>query len=361
VNQERAVQKPGRVAPASAGQVRRLQPAITPLRVLLLLCAAAPLALAAVGLVDDDAFLEHRTGAAHPERPERLSAIREALAPIADRLLRLPVREATREDLLLVHTVEYVHLVEREVAEGRDRLSTGDTALSAGSLHAARLAAGGVLAACDAVMDGRVRRAFCAVRPPGHHAMPDAGMGFCIFANVAIAARHLMERRGLERVLVVDLDVHHGNGTYAALKAEPRAFQFHLHQLGIYPGSGVGPGAGRSDESGEGPAQGHTINLPLPAGAGDEAFLAALDQRLAPAMERWQPQFILVSAGYDAHQDDPLGGLAVTTDGYRRCFARLARLADQHGDGRLVAVLEGGYHLPALGAAVRATLEALER
>lgn len=317
---------------------------------------AAPLAW-----LDDLRFDLHDTGAGHPESPQRLRVIRAAVAasPLAAGLLRIEAREATRADLLLVHTADYLDLVEREVTEGKRVLSTGDAMLSPDSPLAARVAVGGILATCDAVLDGRARRGFCAVRPPGHHAEPARGMGFCLYSNVAIAARYLMERRKLARVLIVDLDVHNGNGTYAALKAEPRAFQFHLHQLGIYPGSGVRPGAGRADEIGEGPALGHTINVVLAAESGDEALLAALRERLVPAMERFRPEFILVSAGYDAHQDDPLGGLAVTTAGYGRIYAELARLADRHCEGRLVAALEGGYARDALGAAVVATLEAL--
>lgn len=317
----------------------------------------------ALGWLDDERFEQHDTEAGHPESPERLRTIRAAVArsPLAAGLVRLTAREATVADLLLVHPQDYLDLIGREIAEGRRVLSTGDVVVSPGSVEAARLAVGGVLAACDAVMAGTVRRAFCAVRPPGHHAEPARGMGFCLYANVAIAARHLMERHGLTRVLVVDIDVHHGNGTYAALKNEPRAFQFHLHQHGIYPGSGVRPGAGRADETGEGAAVGHTINVPVPAGSGDDAFLTALRERLVPAMADFKPQFVLVSAGYDAHADDPLGGLAVSTEGYRRIFAALAAVADQHCEGRLIAALEGGYNREALGAAVVATLEALGR
>lgn len=311
--------------------------------------------------LDDDRYLLHDTGDGHPESPERLRVIRQAIAqaPIAAQLLRLTPREATCDDLLLVHTPAYLDLVEREIADRRRVLSTGDAAISPDSLNAARLAVGGILTACDAVFTGQARRAFCAVRPPGHHAEPDRGMGFCIYSNIAIAARHLMARRGLTRVLIVDLDVHHGNGTYAALKTDPRAFQFHLHQLGIYPGSGIRPGAGRADETGEGPGLGYTINIPLAAGSGDEAFLTALQERLVPAMETFRPEFVLVSAGYDAHENDPLGGLAITTEGYRRIYAALAALADRHCSGRLVAALEGGYHRPSVAAAVVATLEAL--
>lgn len=327
----------------------------------LLLVSAWAGDVAPLAWLDDDRFLLHDTGTGHPESPQRLRVIRAAVerSPRAAGLLRIEAREATRADLLLAHDAAYLDLVEREIAEGKRVLSTGDAMISPGSLQAARLAVGGILATCDAVMDGRARRAFCAVRPPGHHAEPARGMGFCLYSNVALAARHLMERRKLARVLIVDLDVHHGNGTYAALKAEPRAFQFHLHQRGIYPGSGVRPGAGREDEIGEGPALGHTINVVLAAESGDEAFLAALRERLTPAMERFRPQFILVSAGYDAHQDDPLGGLGITTAGYGRIYAELARIADRHCEGRLVAALEGGYALDALGAAVVATLEAL--
>ena len=314
-----------------------------------------------LGWLDDERFDLHDTGVGHPESPERLRLIRAAVAqsPLAAGLLRLEAREALRADLLLVHGENYLDLVEQEVAAGRRVLSTGDVMISPGSLTAARLAVGGILVACNAVLDGKTRRAFCAVRPPGHHAEPERGMGFCLYSNIAIAARHLMERRALTRVLIVDLDVHHGNGTYAALKAEPRAFQFHLHQNGIYPGSGVRAGAGREDETGEGEARDHTINVTLPPGSGDAAFLTALRERLAPAMEKFRPQFVLVSAGYDAHEDDPLGGLGVTTDGYRRIYAELAALSNRHCEGRLVAVLEGGYSRQALGPAVVATLEAL--
>ena len=313
-----------------------------------------------LGWLDDVRFEQHDTGAGHPESPERLRLIRAAVAqsPRAAGLLRLEPREATRADLLLVHSANYLDLIDSEIAAGRRVLSTGDAMISPGSLTAARLAVGGILVACDAVLDGKARRAFCAVRPPGHHAEPERGMGFCLYSNVAIAARHLMERRALTRVLIVDLDVHNGNGTYAALKAEPRAFQFHLHQHGIYPGSGIRAGAGREDETGEGAARDHTINVSLPAGSGDEAFLTALRERLVPAMGKFRPQFVLVSAGYDAHEDDPLGGLAITTDGYRRIYAELATLADRHCEGRLIAALEGGYS-KALGAAVVVTLEAL--
>ena len=338
---------------------------ITALCCLLLLVAGGAWTGEAVrlGWLDDQRFERHDTGAGHPESPERLRAIRAAVAqsPLAAALIPIIAREATPADLLLVHPQSYLDLVTREIAEGRRVLSTGDVLISPGSAEAARLAVGGVLAACDAVMAGTVRRAFCAVRPPGHHAEPARGMGFCLYANVAIAARHLLERHGLERVLVIDIDVHHGNGTYAALKNEPRVFQFHFHQHGIYPGSGVRPGAGREDETGEGAAQGRTINVSLPAGSGDTVFLAALRDRLAPAMEMFRPQFILVSAGYDAHEDDPLGGLAVSTEGYRSIFAELVVLAERYCDGRVVASLEGGYNLPALGAAVVASLEALAR
>ena len=313
-----------------------------------------------LGWLDDVRFEQHDTGPGHPESPERLRLIRAVVAqsPLAAGLLRLEPREAVRADLLLVHSATYLDLLESEIAAGRRVLSTGDAMISPGSLTAAKLAVGGILVACDTVLDGKARRAFCAVRPPGHHAEPERGMGFCLYSNVAIAARHLMERRALTRVLIIDVDVHNGNGTYAALKADPRAFQFQLHQHGIYPGSGIRAGAGREDETGEGAARDHTINISLPAGSGDEVILTALRERLNPAMEKFRPQFVLVSAGYDAHENDPLGGLAITTDGYRRIYAELAALADRHCDGRLVAALEGGYSKD-LGAAVVATLTSL--
>ncbi len=320
-----------------------------------LLAGATPPSTGRVGLVCDARYQQHDTGPGHPESAARLDAIDRALAAagLKPRLQLLPPRVCEEKWILAAHGADYLQLVKEAVAQGRSSLPTGDTPISAGSLDAARLAAGGVLAACDAVISGRVQSAFCAVRPPGHHATANRGMGFCVFNNVAIAARYLRQQHGLERILIVDWDVHHGNGTYDIFKQDPHVFQFHLHQSPLYPGTG------RREEQGEGPGKGFTINNPLPAGAGLKEILPLFKEKLLPAMASFKPQFILISAGFDAHEADPLGGLKLTTADYARLTHLVCDLAERHAHGRVVAVLEGGYNLTALGASVAAHLQAL--
>lgn len=317
--------------------------------------AAAPPARARTGYLWDARFKRHDTGPGHPERPERLDAIHAAVsaAGLLPLLEPLEPRPVTDEWLLAAHTPAYLRIVEDAVASGLTTLPTGDTRIGPESLAAARLAAGGVLAACDAVVSGRVANAFCAVRPPGHHATAARGMGFCVFSNVAIAARYLTRHHGIARLLIVDWDVHHGNGTYDILKDDPHVFQFHLHQDGIYPGTG------RADETGEGAAKGLTLNLPIPRGTSGDTFARLFAERLAPAMETFKPAFILISAGFDAHRDDPIGGLALTADDFARLTHLLCDIADRHCGGRIVSVLEGGYNLPALGDSAAAHLRVL--
>lgn len=328
-----------------------------PLRLLLLACLAACTQAAdlPVGLVWDERFKLHDTGRDHPERAERLDAIRAGLADsgLLPRLVPIAAVEAEERWLELAHPAAYLAVVGRAVADGAATLPTGDTRLSPASERTARLAVGSVLAACDAVVAGTVRRAFCTVRPPGHHATPERGMGFCIYSTVAIAARYLGARHRLERVLVVDWDVHHGNGTYAVLAGDARIFQFHLQQRPLYPGSG-----GR-EEVGTGAAAGNTINVPLAAGTGEAAMLAAIAGELEPAMARWRPQFVLVSCGFDAHRRDPIGGLTLEDASYGRLTAAVAAIADRHAGGRLVSVLEGGYDLEALRGSAAAHVAAL--
>jgi acetoin utilization deacetylase AcuC-like enzyme len=228
-----------------------------------------------------------------------------------------------------------------------------DTAVSTASAEVARLAAGSIVALCDEVAQGRLDRGFAAVRPPGHHAERDLAMGFCLFNNVAVAAEHLRRAHGLERVLIADWDVHHGNGTQHIFEERSDVFYFSLHQWPLYPGTG------RASERGRGSGAGTTLNCPLPPGAGDDEFLEALTDGLVPAAERFAPDFLLLSAGFDAHVADPLGGLAVTTDAFARATRLFCDLADRLAGGRFVSVLEGGYDLEALAECVATHVEVL--
>ncbi len=298
-------------------------------------------------LVSDAAFLEHRTHEGHPECPARLGATLAGIAQAVPEtaLLRLAPRPAADEDLLRGHTATYLETVRAEVAAGRATLSTGDTDLSARSEAVARLAAGAGLTALDAVFDGRVRNAFCAVRPPGHHATRDRGMGFCLFNNVAVAARYAQQRHGVTRVLIVDWDVHHGNGTQDIFYEDPTVFFFSLHQWPLYPGTGA------VTETGAGAGAGFTLNRGLAAGATGAEALAAFELDLYPAMARFQPELVLLSAGFDAREDEPLSNLEWTDAEFGRLTRGLMDLADRHAGGRLVSFLEGGYNLAGLARA----------
>ncbi len=307
------------------------------------------------GLVYDPVYLLHDTGLGHPEKAGRLTAIVEHLqkAGLMEQLVAIEPGAATAEQLEAVHSKLYVEWVAEACREGETCLDAGDTRVSSHSYEAALLAAGGVMAACDAVMAGRVVNAFCAVRPPGHHSRRDRAMGFCIFNNIAVAVRHLQRKHKIERMLIVDWDVHHGNGTQEAFYEDPGVLRFDLHQSPHYPGSGA------VSERGAGNAVGRQINVPLPAGADDADFLRAMETMLCPAAIEFEPQFVLVSAGFDAHRDDPLGGLRVTTEGFARMTEIVAGIAMRSCKGRLVSTLEGGYRFESLAASVEAHLRAL--
>ncbi len=306
-------------------------------------------------LFADPLCKKHDTGAGHPECAGRFDAAMNGLkrAGLLDRLAKLDGRPVTREDLALVHTPGYLALAEGEITSGEVQLSTGDTVVCAAPWDAATRAAGNALAAVDAVIGGKVNNAFCLIRPPGHHASQARGMGFCVLNNVALAARHAQRRHGIERVLVVDWDVHHGNGTQDVFYEDGSVFFFSTHQSPWYPGTGA------SNETGSGAGKGATLNCPFSAGAGRTEIFGAFEKKLVPAMEAFRPQFILISAGFDSRLEDPLGQFRLTDGDFAELTKLVLAMAAHHAQGRVVSVLEGGYNLGGLSSAVAAHVEAL--
>ncbi|MGA1529494.1 MAG: histone deacetylase [Kiritimatiellia bacterium] len=307
------------------------------------------------GLVADPVCKQHLVGEDHPECPERYDAIYLALcrSGLIDHLQKIPCRSALDEEILLAHTPAYLELVKREIAEGRDWLSTGDTPVSRGSLDAALYAVGGVLNAVEAVVTGKVKNAFCLVRPPGHHATSGRGMGFCLFNNIALAARYAQAKQGIERILIVDWDVHHGNGTQDIFYRDGSVFYYSLHQSPLYPGTGA------VEEIGEGEGHGATLNVPLAAGADGRAFMRSLESDLAPAMAYFRPELVLISAGFDAREGDPLGGFILQDEDFAAMTAFVLKLAARYANGRVVSMLEGGYNLGGLASAAVAHIQAM--
>jgi acetoin utilization deacetylase AcuC-like enzyme len=303
------------------------------------------------GLAADPDCKQHRTGSRHPERPERFDAAVAALQGMD--LVSIATRAATVDEIALCHGREYIQLAEREIASGLHELSTGDTIISPHSWEAALHATGSVLTAVDSVANGTVQNAFCIVRPPGHHATPDRGMGFCLFNSIAIAARYAQQKYGVDRVLIADWDVHHGNGTQDIFYTDGTVLFFSTHQHPWYPGTGA------PDETGEGPGAGLTINCPFPAGSGRAEILGAFQERLLPAATKVKPELVLISAGFDSREGDPLGNFLLTDTDFIDLTKVMREIADKYAGGRLVSVLEGGYSLPGLAAGVRAHVEAL--
>jgi acetoin utilization deacetylase AcuC-like enzyme len=307
----------------------------------------------ATGYVYDPIYLEHDLRG-HPENQQRLKAILRALDEyhVRERLSSIQALPISMERLERCHSRGYVEQVQRVAERGGGHLDM-DTYVRPASYDAALMAAGGVVEATRAVLDGEVDNVFALVRPPGHHALRNRGMGFCLFNNVAVAARYALAERGVERVLIVDFDVHHGNGTQAEFEDDPAVMYISTHQYPYYPGTGY------FDETGRGAGKGSVVNVPLGGGVGDEGFARILAEIVEPAAWRFQPQLILVSAGYDAHWDDPLAYMQLSIGGYTAIARALKGLAGELCDGRLVITLEGGYHLDALACSVLNTFAVL--
>lgn len=300
------------------------------------------------GLLYDPLFLAHDTGAGHPERPARLTAARAELArqPWHTQLRTLTAERPDLRWLETTHRLAYIQRAAQACAQGAPFLDTPDVAISARSFDAALLAAGAGLRLADALMSGEIRNGFGLVRPPGHHAETAAALGFCLFNNVAILARYLQRQYGLDKVAILDWDVHHGNGTQHSFESDPSVLYVSLHQYPYYPGTG---GAA---ETGQGAGSGATLNCPMAAGATDADYEAAFHARVLPALAQFQPEVVLISAGFDAHRDDPLAAVNLSTDCYGWMTARVLEVAALHAGGRVLSLLEGGYHLQRTGECI---------
>lgn len=308
--------------------------------------------MAATGLLCDDIYIRHETADDHPESPERLIAIREALADFQPAKVLSP-RTASREEVSLCHDPSYIESVLEAIARGERSLARDDVSVCEESGQVALQAVGGVLNAVDAVATRQVDNAFCAVRPPGHHARPAAPMGFCLFNNVAIAARYAQRHHGMERIAIIDWDVHHGNGTQEIFYRDRSVLFFSTHQSPWYPGTGL------KDERGDGPGEGFTINCPFDAGAGGTEIRQAFAEALFPALRKFEPEMIFISAGFDSRIGDPLGQFRLKDEDFAFLTTQLLDFAAQSCDGKLLSVLEGGYSLSGLAAGVKTHVQTL--
>ncbi|MAJ60781.1 MAG: hypothetical protein CBC48_12750 [bacterium TMED88] len=305
-----------------------------------------------VHLIEDTRFRDHRSPVGHPERPERLDALSRAAETFGGQIERLPPQTIDSEALLRVHERALLETIEDACAHGVSRLDA-DTFLSPASIEVAKLAAGSVRDLALRVARGELQTGLAAVRPPGHHAEAGRAMGFCLFNNVAIAARALQSEAGLDKILILDWDVHHGNGTQRSFYDDPSILYFSTHQFPHYPGTGA------FDEVGTGRGHGATVNVPLPPGCGDDEFVALLGRVLVPVTEHFKPDMILVSCGFDAHRDDPLADMLLTGRGYSAMTQLVRALADEVCEGRLIFALEGGYAPSGIEDGTRAVLQAL--
>ncbi len=309
----------------------------------------------ATGLLYDPRFLEHDAGRHHPERKERLLSAARAIAaqPWAAALVAVEPRPAGRDAIERIHAGEYIERAAEACRAGLPYLDVADVGISQRSYEVALLAAGGALELGDRVVRGELDNGFCLLRPPGHHAERNLALGFCLFNNAAVLARHLQAEHGIDKVLILDWDVHHGNGTQHAFEEDPSVLYVSLHQYPYYPGTGA------AAETGTGRGAGATLNCPMPAGAGDHDYQRAFRERILPAIERFAPEVVILSAGFDAHADDPLAQVCLSTGCYRWMSERMMEVAERHAGGRLISLLEGGYDLDALAESVTTHLAVL--
>ena len=308
------------------------------------------------GLIYDPIFADHLTGPGHPEQPKRTTHTYEILQQegLIERCVPLDANACDEKHLSLVHHAEYLKIAKRDTQSGKNSLSTGDTQICEDSWDVSLRATGGLINAIDEIFSGRIERAFSLSRPPGHHATPSKGMGFCLFNHIAIAARYAQEKYKVGKVLIVDWDVHHGNGTQDTFYEDESVFFFSTHQSPWYPGTGT------SDEKGRGKALGTTLNVPLPAGSGrEEVVEGAFGQDLANKIESYRPELILISAGFDSRANDPLGQFTLSDQDFFDLTTMLMRTAKEFCNGHLVSVLEGGYNLDGLARACTSHLRAL--
>lgn len=307
------------------------------------------------GLLYSKEYLKHVTPPGHPESTHRAEIVMRGLsdAGLMERLTALEPRAAIEEEVTRCHTRHYFEIAKSDVQHGRSDLSTGDTSICERSFDVALLAAGGVMKAVDAVIEGKVRNAFCVVRPPGHHATPVKGMGFCLFNNIAIGARHAQAKHKIGKVLIADFDVHHGNGTQDIFYADDSVLFFDTHQSPWYPGTGD------ASETGTGKGLNCTINCPFPAGAGRAEVYGAFETRLLDAATRFKPDLVMLSAGFDSRAGDPLGSFKLTDEDFVDLTKLVMHIAHEHAGDRLVTVLEGGYNLRGLMKAATAHVKTL--
>jgi len=313
--------------------------------------------MSTVGFIYHPDYLKHDTGIGHPERPQRLATLVQHLlnTPLWRQLSHLRPEPAPLEQIHKVHPERYSAMVKVRCLGGEQILDGGDTHVCRESYDVALLAAGGVLHGVDEVMTGKLSSAFCAVRPPGHHAETSTVMGFCLFNNIAIGARYAQQKYGVERVAIIDWDVHHGNGTQEIFYEDNSVFYISLHQYPYYPGTGA------ANERGEGRGEGYTLNCPMGAGSVEKDYLDVFQGQILPALHKFQPQLVMISAGFDAHTDDPLAHINLTEDSFAKMTELVADISSKYSGSRIVSVLEGGYNLQALARSVESHLRVLSR
>jgi len=307
------------------------------------------------GLLYEPRFLEHDTGPDHPERPERLSAVMAHLKtlPWYQDLKHVSPRTAELNWVQAVHTLDYIQRVEETCRQGQRQLDSPDVGISKNSYEIALLACGGALQMADEIIAGNIQNGFGLLRPPGHHAETEQAMGFCLFNNIAITAKYLQTKHRLNKILILDWDVHHGNGTQHTFEEDPSVLYVSLHEYPFYPGTGS------AGEAGIGRGQGATLNFPMPAGSGDMDYQVIFTDEILPKLHEFKPEVILISAGFDAHNKDPLADIRLTAGCYGWMTARLMEIAERYSGGRIISLLEGGYHLEALSLSVEQHLLSL--